>query len=114
MHMALRSVALIGALLHLFFFYKEAVAWNIDFVEKVAPTWITKYGGKEQAISHVKWATELAINFGTYNLVLAIGLGWVAVAGASVSGTLGIFLAVWLLGAAAAAYYTEVKPAFYV
>jgi len=50
---------------------------------------------------------------GVYNLVLAVGLAWVAVAGAAVAGSLGIFLAVWLLGAAAAAAYTGVMLAFY-
>jgi hypothetical protein len=33
--------------------------------------------------------------------------------GDDVAGSLGVFLAIWLLGAAAAAAYTKVMPAFY-
>jgi uncharacterized membrane protein len=40
-------------------------------------------------------ASDLAFNMGTYNLILAIGLEWVAFAGATVAGTLGIFLGIW-------------------
>jgi uncharacterized membrane protein len=65
------------------------------------------------AESHVAWAKDLAINLGVYNLILAIGLAWLAIAGDEIAGSLGIFLAIWLLGAAAAAAYTKVMPAFY-
>jgi hypothetical protein len=109
----LRVVAAGGAVLHVYFFYKEALVWDLRFVETAAPTWIDRVGGAEKALPYVTWASDLAINMGTYNLILAIGLGWVAIAGRAVAGTLGIFLAVWLLGAAAAAYYTKVTLAFY-
>jgi uncharacterized membrane protein len=51
---------------------------------------------------------------GTYNLILAIGLAWLAIEGEDLARSLGIFLAIWLLGAAAAAAYTKVRLAFYV
>jgi uncharacterized membrane protein len=109
----LRLVAFVGAVAHVFFFYKEALTWDVLFVKTAAPSWIERIGGSEKALPYVTWASDLAINVGTYNLILAVGLAWVAIAGAEVAGTLGIFLAVWLLGAAAAAYYTKVKLAFY-
>ena len=113
MELILRLVAFVGAAAHVFFFYKEALTWDIPFVKTAAPSWIERIGGDEKALPYVTWASDLAINVGTYNLILAVGLAWVAIAGADVAGTLGIFLAVWLLGAAAAAYYTKVKLAFY-
>ena len=109
----LRLVAIIGAVAHVYFFYKEAIAWDVPFVKKTAPSWIESAGGDEKAKPYVEWAADLAINMGTYNLILATGLAWIAIAGANVAGSLGIFLAVWLLGAAAAAAYTKVKLAFY-
>src|SRR4051812_36963719 len=114
MQVVLRITAIVGALAHVYFFYKEAIKWDVLFVEMVAPSWVRRLGGKEEAKPCVKWAADLAINVGAYNLVLAVGLSWVGIAGKDVAGTLGIFLSVWLLGAAAAAYYTEVKPAFYI
>ena len=102
----LRLVALIGAAAHVFFFYKEAVAWNVEFVAKAAPSWIRKAGGSEQAKPYVDWAENLAFNMGSYNLLLAVGLAWIAMAGSAVAGTLGLFLAICLLGAAAAAAKT--------
>ena len=114
METILRLVIAFGALAHVAFFYKEAVKWDVDFVQSVAPSWIARIGGREKAIPYVTWAADLAINVGAYNLVLAGGLAWVAIRGADVAGILGIFLAVWLLVAAAAAYYTEVKLAFYI
>ncbi len=114
METALRFVSGAGAAAHVFFFYKEAVRWNVAFVNKAAPTWIEKAGGELKAEPYVTWASDLAINMGTYNLVLAVGLTWVAIAGVNVAGTLGVFLGVWLLGAAAAAFYTKVMLAFYV
>jgi hypothetical protein len=113
METALRLTAFIGVSAHILFFYKEAIAWNVAFVKTAAPSWIDRVGGNEVAGPYVTWAHDLAINMGTYNLVLAVGLGWIAIAGANVAGTLGIFVAVWLLGAAAAAYYTNVMLAFY-
>src|SRR3954447_10059783 len=114
MQVILRIAAVLGAIAHVLFFYKEAIKWDVSFVETVAPSWIRRLGGKEEAKPYVKWASDLAFNVGTYNVVLAVGLSWVAIAGKDVAGTLGIFLSVWLLGAAAAAYHTEVKPAFYI
>jgi len=113
MESILRLAAFFGAVAHVFFFYKEALKWDVPFVKAAAPSWIERVGGGEKALPYVTWASDLAINVGTYNLILAVGLAWVAIAGADVAGTLGIFLAVWLLGAAAAAYYTKVKLAFY-
>ncbi len=114
MLIVLRIAAVLGAVAHVFFFYKEAIKWDVSFVEMAAPSWVRRLGGQEEAKPYVKWASDLAINVGTYNLVLAAGLTWVAIAGKDVAGTLGIFLSVWLLGAAVAAYYTEVKLAFYI
>jgi uncharacterized membrane protein len=113
MEFILRIVAFVGAIAHVFFFYKEALKWDVPFVKMAAPSWVERVGGGEKAIPYVAWASDLAINVGTYNLVLAVGLAWVAIAGSDVAGTLGIFLAIWLLGAAAAAYHTKVKLAFY-
>ena len=113
MEFILRLVSLVGAIAHVFFFYKEALRWDVPFVKMAAPSWVERVGGGEKAIPYVAWASDLAINVGTYNLVLAVGLAWVVIAGSDVAGTLGIFLAVWLLGAAAAAYHTKVKLAFY-
>jgi uncharacterized membrane protein len=113
MELFLQIIAAIGALGHVYFFYKEALSWDVAFVKKAAPTWIQRVGGDESADPYVEWASDLAINVGTYNLVLALGLAWVAIAGTTVAGTLGIFVAVWLLGAAAAAYRTKVYLAFY-
>ena len=113
MEFILRLVAFVGAIAHVFFFYKEALKWDVPFVKMAAPSWVERVGGGEKAIPYVAWASDLAINVGTYNLVLAVGLAWVVIAGSDVAGTLGIFLAVWLLGAAAAAYHTKVKLAFY-
>jgi uncharacterized membrane protein len=113
MELVLRLVGFVGAAAHVYFFYKEALKWDVQFVRTAAPSWIDRVGGEEKAIPYVTWAADLAANVGTYNLVLAVGLAWIGVAGAKVSGTLGIFLAIWLLGAAAAAYYTKVNSAFY-
>jgi uncharacterized membrane protein len=82
-------------------------------VAKAAPSWIEKAGGVKSAEPYIAWAKDLAFNMGAYNFALAIGLAWVAVAGSAVAGSLGIFLAIWLLGAAAAAAFTGVKAAFY-
>ncbi len=114
MEFILRLVAVVGAAAHVIFFFKEALKWDVSFVQMAAPSWVERVGGRDKAIPYVTWAAGLAFNVGTYNLVLAVGLAWVAIAGSDVASTLGIFLAIWLLGAAAAACYTKVKPAFYV
>ena len=113
MEIILRLVAFLGALAHVGFFYKEAIQWDVPFVKQAAPRWIKRAGGEVAAKPYVEWAKSLAINVGTYNLALAFGLAWLAFAGAAVAGTLGIFLSIWLLAAAAAAYHTKVKIAFY-
>lgn len=122
----LRVVAGIGVALQGYFAYKETVDWGPAFVKTAAPAWLKRRPEKElpaeqlmpehlpacklppETIRAIEWATPLAFNMGIYNLVLAIGLLWVAVAGASVAASLGIFLGVWLLVAAAAALKTEV------
>jgi uncharacterized membrane protein len=114
METVLRLAAIFGAVAHLFFFYKEAVEWDVEFVRKAVPLWIGPDMSNEDAESRVSWAKNLAINMGTYNLILAIGLAWLAIEGEDLARSLGIFLAIWLLGAAAAAAYTKVRLAFYV
>ena len=61
--------------------------------------------------AHVAWARPLAANMGAYNLVLAAGLAWTAVADPGLAPALGRFFAFWLLVAAAAATWTKVRPA---
>src|SRR3954467_5004304 len=78
MELILRLVAILGALAHVFFFYKEAVTWDVPFVKMAAPSWIERIGGSEKARPYVTWASDLAINVGTYNLILAVGLAWIA------------------------------------
>ena len=113
MEAILRLVALVGAVAHVYFFYKEAIQWDVYFVRKAAPSWMETDTSIGDAEAQVVWAKNLAINMGVYNLILAIGLAWLAIAGDEIAGSLGIFLAIWLLGAAAAAAYTKVMPAFY-
>jgi uncharacterized membrane protein len=77
-------------------------------VQLAAPTW-------PLVEEHIKWAKDLAFNIGVYNLILAIGLAWTCRAFATQSAmadSLGVFFAIWLLGAAAAALYTRVWGAF--
>jgi uncharacterized membrane protein len=111
----LRVVAGIGVALQGYFAYKETIGWGAPFVTSAAPAWVEHLPAAQlppQTIAAITWATPLAFNMGIYNLVLAIGLLWVAVAGASVAASLGIFLGVWLLMAAAAALWTQVYLAF--
>src|SRR4051812_21898761 len=111
----LRVVAVVGAALQGYFAYMEALDWSPEFVRSAAPAWLDKPAMQlrpEILEAAITWATLLAFNMGVYNLVLAIGLLWVAVAGASVAGSLGVFLGVWLLIAAAAALWTQVYLAF--
>ncbi len=70
-----------------------------------------------EADRFIAWAKRLAFNIGIYNLVLALGLAWTCWAFATQAPTaksLGIFFAVWLLGAAAAAISTQIVMAFIV
>ena len=110
----LQVVALLGAVMQLFFAYREILGWGDEFVALAAPEWV---GHKKAADisaekrAHIKWSRKLAQNMGAYNLVLALGLIWVLAKGAAVAGTLGLFLAAWLLIAAVAAWLTKVPIA---
>ena len=104
----------------------ETLGWGRWFVDKAAGSWLTtlettlrtEYGVTDATDlaklvdNHVGWAGNLAFNIGVYNLALAVGLAWVARAGASVARPLGVFLAIWLLMAALAAAWTGVMGAF--
>ena len=105
----LEGAALLGALLQTLFAFKETVGWGRKFVEKAAPAWINPKDPNTDA--HIEWARDLAFNMGIYNLVLAIGLAWTAVADASIARSLGFFFSAWLLIAAGAAWYTKVYSA---
>lgn len=111
----LRVVAGIGTTAQGYFAYEETIDWGPAFVTSAAPAWTGNLPIKElppETVAAITWAAPLALNMGIYNLVLAIGLLWVAVAGASVAASLGVFLGVWLLAAAAAALRTRVYLAF--
>jgi uncharacterized membrane protein len=108
------AVAGIGALAHLGFAYIETIGWRLHLVRRIAPAWLE---GVEETLAqaHADWAKRLALNIGVYNLMLAIGLGWTCWAFAIASPmarALGLFFALWLVGAAAAAFYTQVFRAF--
>ncbi len=105
----LRIVAAFGALAHFYFAYQEIVGWSPAFVRKAAGAWMRDPGADD---AHVAWAANLAFNMGVYNLVLAVGLVWTAVADPGMASALGLFFAFWLLAAAAAAAYTKVRLAF--
>ena len=106
----LRLVAGVGVVLHCGFAYKELIGWGVAFVNTAAPSWLRGLTENE-ASERVTWARHLAANVAAYNLALATGLAWVAVAGAAVAGTLGVFMAIWLLLAAVAAALTGVRLA---
>ena len=106
----LRVVAGVGALLHLGFVWMETGGWSTAFVGRVAPDWLTGLSEQETQ-DRVGWAAKLAKNVAGYNLALALGLAWVALAGAPVANSLGVFLAIWLLIAAGAAALTGVHRA---
>ncbi|HEX8665417.1 MAG TPA: DUF1304 family protein [Beijerinckiaceae bacterium] len=110
----LRIVAGIGALLQLGFAYQETFGWGPKFVKRVAEPWIDPAESEAATEGHIAWARRLAFNIGVYNLALAIGLAWTFYAAGrdpAAARTLGLFLAVWLLVAAAAAAYTKVYAA---
>ena len=98
----LRLVAGVGVVLHCGFAYNESIGWGVAFVNTAAPSWIRGLTENE-ASERVTWARHLAAN--------VTGLAWVAVAGAAVAGTLGVFMAIWLLLAAVAAALTGVRLA---
>jgi len=92
-----------------FFAYRELLSWNVDFVKKVAPDWAR--GDLEQLKVNVEWAGELAKNMAIYNLLLALCLAWTAWAAWENSPSavpFAIMLGLFLLGAAAAAGWTQV------
>ena len=107
------GVAGVGALAHVYFAYIEAIKWSPAKVRDIAPAWLE--GLSESDAAHVVgWAKRLAFNIGVYNLILALGLAWTCRAfwlQAPTARSLGIFFAVWLLGAAAAAFHTQVTKA---
>jgi hypothetical protein len=110
----LRVVAGLGAAVQGYFAYQETHGWGAAFVAKAAPAWLGHLPPEElppATVAAIAWAEGLAFNMGIYNLVLAIGLAWVMVAGAGQAGSLGIFLGLWLLMAAAAALSTQVYVA---
>ena len=107
-------VAGVGALAHVYFTFIETVRWGPATVRKIAPSWVKGMSDAE-ATSAIAWAKRLAFNVGIYNLVLAFGLAWTCAAflmQAPTAKPFGIFFAIWLLGAAAAAIYTQVVKAF--
>lgn len=111
----LRVVAGIGAAVQSYFAYREAIGWGPAFVASAAKAWTGHLPVGQlppDTVAAITWATPLAFNMGVYNLVLAIGLVWLAIAGARVAASLGVFLGVWLLAAAVAALWTQVYPAF--
>ena len=57
MEFILRLVALVGAIAHVFFFYKEALKWDVPFVKMAAPSWVERVGGGEKAIPYVATKT---------------------------------------------------------
>ena len=103
-------VAAICAVAHVVFGYKEILGWTWEFVNKAAPSWIEGLDN-DLAKKHIFWAKRLAFNVGAYNLMLAVGLAWTCYAfiqQPALAGALGIFFAIWLLAAAAAALHTQV------
>ena len=103
-----------GALAHVYFAYLEAVRWAPETVRKIAPSWLEGLSDADAA-KVVGWAKRLAFNIGIYNLVLALGLAWTCWAFATqapIAKSFGLFFAIWLLGAAAAAIHTQVPNAF--
>jgi uncharacterized membrane protein len=113
----LRVVAGFGAFAQGLFVYLETKGWGPKFVARAAPAWVDHLPAERlpsKTLAAIDWAKRLAFNMGIYNLVLAIGLLWVMRAGASVAGSLGVFLGVWLLVAAIAALWTRVYPAFWI
>jgi uncharacterized membrane protein len=113
-HLFGAAVAGLAAAAHGFFAYIETIGWRLHLVRKIAPAWVE---GVEETLAraHADWARRLALNIGVYNLMLAIGLGWTCWAFAVASPmarALGMFFALWLVGAAGAALYTQVFRAF--
>ena len=110
----LRPVAGVGAIAQLAFAGLEMFGWGDWFVTRAAPPWVnhqTLATLTDEMKTSIAWAGDLAVNMGVYNLVLALGLAWVAAKGRVVAHPLGTFLAIWLIVAAAAAGLTGVYKA---
>jgi len=108
------AVAALGALAHVYFAFVETLRWSPSKVREIAPAWLEGLT-EADATRVVGWAKRLAFNVGIYNLVLALGLAWTCRAfymQAPTAKSLGIYFAIWLILAAAAAYYTQVPKAF--
>ena len=108
------AVAGFGAVAHVGFAYIETIGWRLGIVQKIAPSWLEGLEDSKSA-EHADWAKRLAFNVGVYNLMLAIGLGWTCWAFAiqsPMARALGVFFAIWQLGVAGAALYTQVFRAF--
>jgi uncharacterized membrane protein len=104
----------LAALGQAFFAYRELHDWGVPFVEKAAKSWAKPVSDPKQLAAHVKWATPLATNLGSYNLLLALALGWTAWAASQSLPSalpLAVILGLFLLGAAAAAGWTKVYMA---
>jgi uncharacterized membrane protein len=108
----LRILAGIGAVAHVIFAFIEILRWEPATVRRIAPSWLEGLNDIGLAEAHIAWAKPLAFNVGAYNLLLAVGLAWTALGDATIVSSLGLFFAIWLLGAAAAALYTRVVKAF--
>ena len=106
----LQVVAAVGAVVHLVFAYMESLGWGVEFVNRVAGGWNAGLSDPD-VLARVTWARPLAANVAAYNLALAVGLAWLAIAGVPVARSLGRFLSVWLLIAAVAALATGVTKA---
>lgn len=114
-NIGLRLVAALAAAMQLLFFYLEAFRWDQEFVHSAAPDWVDNAEVGQispQIVQSISWAERLATNMGVYNLVLAIGLVWLAYEGRTAARGLGLFLSLWLLVAAVAAASTGVPMAF--
>ena len=101
----------LAALGQAFFAYRELYDWGVPFVEQAAKAWTRPVADPKELAAHVEWATPLATNLGTYNLLLALALAWTAWAAwqnwpsaVPFANLLGLFL----VGAAAAAGLTKV------
>jgi uncharacterized membrane protein len=104
----------LAAVAQAFFAYRELHDWGVPFVLKVAKGWAVP--DPKQFAAHVDWARPLAINMGSYNLLLALALAWTALAASQQwpsAVPLAVVLGLFLLGAAAAAGKTKVYLALY-
>ena len=75
---AIRGIAALAAIAHVYFAFSETQNWGRDLVAKVAPKWLLDDVGRPLSEEHIQsvvgWASRLAFNVGVYNLMLAVGL----------------------------------------